>query len=168
MATVIVPHDQDENQKVDENGEVVIAEAIFNQSKLGEKIYHTYADIVLVTLPFVIFFLLPCAFIIIIIIFCIGCVYSSRGASALRLYLTSNGLHYTSVCPTGCVCGNKFIPLKDIRDVSLQRTINVMPNFVDVNTYKLIITKNNLDKVEFNFIDNATDFCAAIKRQRQA
>ena len=157
---IIVP--QNENQKVDENGEVIIAEAIFNRSKSNKKIQHGYCIVAMLTGSC----FLPCLPIICLLALCLGCIYSSRGASAMRLYLTSSGLHYTDVCLTGCVCGNKFIPFNDIRDVSLQTTkINEMTNFLDLNA--LIITKNNLDIVEFNFIDNVTDFCAAIKRQKQ-
>ena len=142
---IIVP--QNEHQKVDENGEVIIAEALFDRYSLRNKIRSIY---------FWIAMLIPCACAP--CMFCIGCAYGCHGTSAWRLYLTSTGLHYTSVCSTGCVRGKKFIPLSDIRDASLKETVSDGRIHADT----LIINKTDSKTVKFSCIFNVTDFCAAI------
>ena len=158
---IIMP--QNRNQKVDENGEVIIAEAIFSRYSLYVAICLKY----LVYPPFMLALLVilfPCG----LIYLCLGCVYGCRGASAWRLYLTSTGIHYTSVSSRGCVREKKFIPLSNIRDASPQETIKQMRStkWVDTNTLKIIQT--NYEIVKFTCILNATDFCDAIKQQKQA
>ena len=152
MATAPSPIIVPGNQKVDENEEVIIAEALFDRYSLKNKIQYIYLWIAKVTVA------IPCGAICVPGIVCIGCAYGCHGASAWRLYLTSTGLHYTSVCPTGCVRGKKFIPLSDIRDASLKETVS--DGRIRVNT--LIINKTDSKTVKFSCIFNVTDFCAAI------
>ena len=160
---IIVPHGP---QKVDENGEVIIAEAIFCRHSLSSKLsypYNTFACAVYVALGLCLVGI-PCCLLCV----CMGCVIGSHGASAWRLYLTSTGLHYTSVRSRGCVREKKFIPLSDIRDASFQESIFYGQDYKSVNTNIVKIIKTNYETVEFNSILNATDFCAAIKQQKQA
>ena len=156
---VIVPP-QNRNQKVDENDEVIIAEALFDRYSWSLKICNTYVP----------FACAACLFLLVpgCLLLCIGCVIGCHGASAWRLYLTSTGLHYTSVRSRGCVREKKFIPLSDIRDASLQKSIFYGSNYKRVNTDIVKIIKTNYETVEFSSILNATDFCAAIKQQKQA
>ena len=147
---------QKPNQKVDENGEVIIAEALFGRSSLRLQIMSAY-----VVTAAIMSILIPCVFICL----CVGCIIGCRGAYAWRLYLTSTGLHYTSVSSAGCVRGKKLIPLSDIKDVSLQQTLCTSSLREVVHTMKILTV--NQGTVEFNSILNAIDFCAAIKQQQQ-
>ena len=146
---IIVP--QNENHKVDENGEVIIAEALFGRSSLRLQIMTTY--VMILSLMVALIILIPCG----LICLCVGCVIGCHGASAWRLYLTSTGLHYTSVSQTGCISEKNFIPLSDIKDVSLQQSTSSLEH-----TLKILTISHGT--VKFNYIVNATDFCAAIQQ----
>ena len=156
---------QHESQDVDENGEVIIAEAVFKHPSQRNFIIMTYCSIGLFCALF-----LPCALMI-------GCILGFR-APALKLYLTSTGLHYNRVSSTGCV-SEKFIPLSDIYDITVYESSNsfrediISKVIIRINSNKISEhiswskrTLYNIDYKHF-YIINATEFGAAIKQQMQ-
>ena len=164
----IIPRHGD--QKVDEHGEVIIAEAVCNRSRLCRQICVWYYFIGVILC----FIFLPCACFM-------GCVLGRRGSSAWRLYLTSSGLRYTSVSITGCI-NEMFIPLNDIENVFVQETILILNGAASSqgHTLNIRISRDKVaeyipwcqrtlcfvDYLKIAFVENATDFCSAIKQQK--
>ena len=167
MATT---HSQHEGQNVDENGEVIIAKAVLKHSSVRNWIIWNYCLIGMLLC----FIFLPCTLMI-------GCILGFRGSSALRIYLTSTGLHYNRVSSTGCVSKMKFIPLSDIYDVTVNESTK-QDHLGTVITRRLVIRINS-DKISDHIswsertlynvdyvilvMNNATEMCAAIKQQIQ-
>lgn len=167
MATA--PYSVLHRQEVDKNGEVIIAEALCNRTKLYLEICCIYYAIAILTF----LICLPCALIV-------GCCLGRKAAAEWRLYLTSTGLHYSKVSLFGCR-QEIFIPLSDIKDVSVQETIRTRNGMVTSQGHTLMVWINRdkaaeyipwcqrtlcfMDYLSFSFIENASDFRAAVKRQ---
>ena len=165
MATTDSQH---ERQNVDENGEVIIAKADVNNSSVCDWIMNYCLIGMLLCCIF-----LPCTLII-------GYIIGIRNSSALRIYLTSTGLHYNRVSSTGCVSKMKFIPFSDIYDVTVYDT-NIIGT--ENKTYSSLVIRINSDKISDHIswsertrynvdyvmlaMNNATEMCAVIKQQKQ-
>ena len=169
--SIMPQHGDKKVEKVDENGEVIIAEAVCNRSRLCMQVCCWYYIIGFLLC----FIFLPCALVI-------GCVLGRRGSSAWRLYLTSSGLRYTSISITGCI-NEMFIPLNDIENVFVQETILIQNGAASSqgHTLNIRISRDKVaeyipwfqrtlcfvDILKISFVENATDFCSAIKQQKQ-
>lgn len=160
----------EEHQKIDGNGEAIIAEAVCDRSKVCLEVCCWYYILASVTC----LICLPCALVL-------GLVFSRKAAAEWRLYLTSTGLHHIKVG----VLGQRqvvFIPLSDIEDVIVRETILIHNGVGSSQGHTLKVRINSdktaeyipwcqrtlclLDNLDFGFIENAQDFGAAIKRQK--
>jgi hypothetical protein len=154
-------------QRVDENGEVIIAEAVCNRRQVCMRICCLYYLIVVLSF----FILSP--------VLCVmGLYFGVKASSSWRLYLTPTGIHYTRVAISTCCYQKIFIPLSDIEDVFVQHNIvvnqgsyaqsnsvNVRVDRSKIGQYKLWYQCLQSDYLELHHIENASDFAAAINRQ---
>ena len=156
-------------QKMDENNEVIITEAVCDRTKVCMRVCCIYYFIA--ALSFFIF--TPCAIFL-------GVFLGRKAAVEWRLYLTSTGLHYTKVGACTCVNQVLFIPLSDIEDVFVQESILIQNGWASQgHIMKITINRNKIakylpwwqrtvvltDYVEIANVANASDFAAAIKRE---
>ena len=157
-------------QEVDENNEVIIAEAVCDRTKVCMRVCCIYYFIaVLSCLIFA-----PCALVL-------GVFLGRKAAVEWRLYLTSTGLHYTEVGACTCVSQVLFIPLSDIEDVFVQESILIQNGAASSQGHSVKIRINRskiakylswwkrtvvlMDYLEIAHVANASDFAAAIKRE---
>ena len=157
-------------QKVDENNEVIIAEAVCDRTKVCMRVCCIFYAIAV--LSFLIF--APCALVL-------GVFLGRKAAVEWRLYLTSTGLHYTRVGACTCVSQVLFIPLSDIEDVFVQESILIQNGWASSRGHimKITINRNKIakylpwwqrivvltDYMEIANVANASDFAAAIRRE---
>ncbi len=142
--------------EVDEHGEAILAEGMCNPSGLCMQICCVYTVLGIVLC----FVFLP--FCLLLGVFC-GC----KAASSWRLYLTATGIHYTGVAPLPCCYQKVFIPLSEVQDVCVHKTIvRIYPYGIDKYLpwwrRKICLQK---DCLEFLDIENASTFAAAIKEE---
>ena len=171
--TTAEPQHAQGHQKLDENGEVIIAEAVCNRRSICLHVFCVYW----LFSALLLFICLPCALIL-------GCICGRRAAAAWRLYLTPTGIHYTKVGVFCCFYDEIFIPLRDIEQVFVEQVIEIYQNgnVAQGRRVKVKIHRGKIasyvpwcqrtcclvDTVDLGFIDNACDFFAAIKRQMAA
>ena len=155
---------------MDENGEVIIAEAVCYRFGVFLECCCLFNLIAVFT------------FCICFPFLCLGFFCSRRAASSWRLYLTSTGLHYTSIGLTGRQ-KYLFIPLGDIQEVIVQNTVRVNDRRAVSQTQNLqiVISRDKTEQyipwiqrtlcfkdfLNFNVIQNATGFSEAVNKQKQ-
>ena len=152
------PERPEDCQKVDENGEAIIAEAVLNDCKFCLNIcgFYMYWGVLLC-----------------FVCFPLTCIYCSRKAAASwKLYLTPASIRYTEIGISSCCYRDKFIPLSDIEDVVLQENILVYDGSAASQGYTVKLEMKNIGKylswyqgaccnryLGFNYVENAAGKC---------
>ena len=165
------PGRPERRQRVDENGEVIIAEGVCSRRRICMQICTVYFALAILSC----FIFLPFACFL-------GFYCGHKAATLWNLYLTPTGIHYTRVGASTCCHQKMFIPLEDIEDVWVQETIVVRHNGPTTHTHSIKV-KIDQDKIEqyipwthrkifmqtdyleLIYVENASDFANAIKRQ---
>ncbi len=162
---------QPSRQRVDENGEVILAEGFCNRHRVCMQMCSIYFLLGILSC----FILLPITCIL-------GFFYGYKAANSWRLYLTPTGIHYTRVGASTCCYKKMFIPLGDIEDVFVQETIHIRHNGPTTHTHsvkvkidpsKMELYMNSFyrnvflqtDYLELIYVENASDFAAAVRGQ---
>ena len=156
------------HQRVDANGELIIAEGYCNRCRICMQTCMVYYVLVVLSL----FILLPLCFL--------GFYMGYKAASSWELYLTPTGIHYTRVGASTCCIQKVFIPLEDIDDVFVQEMIVVHGGpMTHSHSVKLYINPEKIEEyipwshrkifmqTEYMeiYVENASDFANAVKRQ---
>ncbi len=164
-------------QRLDENGEVILAMGICDCDGVRKQVGKTF-DVVgmILTITMV---LIPVGFIL----FIVGYFCAKKASIAWRLYLTPTGIHYTRVGVSSCCYKKMFIPLRDIEDIFVQEDTDLHHTVYSRISWqkrvKVVIEQNKLVEyltcfqrlfsepncLEFTNVENASDFVAAVKQQ---
>ena len=166
------PPPESRRQRVDANGEPIIAEGYCSRRRVCMQICSIY------------FLLAACTCFILLPFMCfLGFFMGQKAASSWELYLTPTGIHYTRVGASTCCIQKMFIALEDIDDVFVQETIVVRSNggpTTHSHSVKLRINPERVEEylpwshrkifmqteyMELIYVENASDFANAVKRQ---